>query len=125
METFHIYQRAGTGKAVTTVADLIPVGRENAINRKSLVSLCCQHGLIEDSVRDKDRAMRLLVQKSRVDHVILNLSNGDGYYRVSKDDMQDLQRYIRQEENRAKSAFKNITMARALYEDYKHGRTET
>jgi uncharacterized protein YecE (DUF72 family) len=122
LNTFHIYQKSGTGKEITNIADLIPVGRENAISRKSLVSLCIAHGLIDDSIRDKDRAMRLLVQKARIDYVILNLSNGHGYYRVSREDMQDLQRYIRQEDKRAKAAFKNITMARALYEDFIHER---
>lgn len=122
MEKFHIYQKQATGKPITTVADLIPVGRENAISRKALVSLCVAHGLIDDSIKDKDRAMRALVQKARIDYVILNLSNGDGYYRVSKDDMQDLQRYIRQEEKRAKASFKNLKKARALYEDFKYGR---
>ena len=79
MNSFHIYQKQTTGKPVITVADLIPVGRDNAISRKSLVSLCVEHELIEDSVKDKDRAMRLLIQKDRKDFVILNLSNGDGY----------------------------------------------
>jgi hypothetical protein len=122
LNTFHIYQKSGIGKEITNIADLIPVGRENAISRKSLVSLCIAHGLIDDSVHDKDRAMRLLLKKARLDYVILNLSNGRGYYRVSREDMQDLQRYIRQEDKRAKSSFKNITMAKALYEDFVHGR---
>ena len=125
MNSFHIYQKQATGKPVITVADLIPVGRDNAISRKALVSLCVEHELIEDSVKDKDRAMRLLIQKDRKDFVILNLSNGDGYYRISKDDMQDLQRYIRQEEKRAKASFRNIKLARALYEDLLHGRCES
>lgn len=122
MNTFGIYQKQASGKSITTIADLIPVGRENAISRKVLVSLCVGNGLIADDIRDKDRAMRLLVQKARVDYVILNLSNGDGYYRVSREDMQDLQRYIKQEEKRAKAAFKNLKKAKALYEDYKHDR---
>lgn len=122
MNSFHIYQKQATGNPVITVADLIPVGRENAISRKALVALCESNGLIDSSVRDKDRATRKLIEKDRIDHVILNLSTGEGYYRVSKDDMQDLQRYIRQEEKRAKASFKNIKMAKALYEDYKHGR---
>lgn len=84
----YIYQKRAAGKTILTIADLIPVGRENAINRKSLVALCCEHGMIDGSVKDKDRAMRILVQKARIDHVILNISNGDGYYRVSKDDME-------------------------------------
>lgn len=122
MNTFGIYQKKASGKPVTTIADLIPVGRENAISRKVLISLCEGNRLIADDIRDKDRAMRLLIQKARVDYVILNLSNGDGYYRVSKEDVQDLQRYIRQEEKRAKAAFRNLKKAKALYEDYKHER---
>ena len=124
MGSFHIYQKKANASPIFTIADLIPVGRENAIGRKLLTQLCVQHGLIDDSIKDQDRAMRVLIQKERKDHVILNLSNGDGYYRVSKDDMQDLQRYIRQEESRAKAAFKNTKMARALYEDFMHGRME-
>lgn len=122
MNTFNIYQLKENGSKATTIADLIPVGRDNAISRKMLVALCIFHGLVDDEVKDKDRAMRLLIQKERMDHVILNLSNGDGYYRVSRDDVQDLQRYIRQEEKRAKAAFKNLKLARALYEDYRHER---
>ena len=122
MESFCTYHEPSTAKQIITVADLIPIGRDNAISRKALVSLCEAHGLIDNLIRDKDRAMRKLIEKDRIDHVILNLSTGEGYYRVSQDDMQDLQRYIRQEEKRAKAAFKNIKMAKALYEDYKHGR---
>lgn len=125
MKSFGYYKKKATGQPPTiTIADLIPVGRENAIGRKILTQLCVEHGLIDESVKDKDRAMRILIQKDRRDFVILNLSTGEGYYRVSRDDMQDLQRYIRQEESRAKSAFKNLQMARALYEDYKHGRVD-
>ena len=122
METFGMYQRKASGKQVTTIADLIPVGRENAIGRKTLVALCVANRLVADDVIDKDRTMRQLIQKARIDYVILNLSNGDGYYRASKDDVQDLQRYIRLEEKRAKAAFRNLKKAKALYEDYKHER---
>lgn len=123
MKTFGLYQKKATGNPpATTIADLIPVGRDNAISRKVLAQLCVQHGLIDDSIKDKDRAMRILIQKDRRDYVILNLSTGEGYYRVSREDMQDLQRYIRQEENRAKASFRNVQLAKALYEDYKHDR---
>ena len=125
MEKFHIYQKQANGSPIFTIADLIPEGRNNAISRKILSQLCVQHGLIDETVKDADRAMRKLIQKERKDFVILNLSNGDGYYRISKADMQDLQRYIRQEEKRAKSSFRNIKLARALYEDLLHGRCET
>lgn len=124
METFDVYHKKSSGKEIITIADLIPVGRENAIRRKVLTQLCLQNSLIDSSVRDKDRAMRLLIQKDRKDFVILNLSNGDGYYRPTLEDIQDLQRYIRQEESRAKASFRNLKRARALYEDLMHGRLE-
>ena len=66
--------------------------------------------------------MRKLVEKARIDFTILNISDGNGYFRVSREDLQDLQRYIRQEDNRAKAAFKNHALAKKLYEDYKVGR---
>lgn len=125
MKTFGLYQKKAIGKPpATTIADFIPVGRDNAISRKLLTQLCVQNGLIDESVKDKDRAMRILIKKDRRDFVILNLSDGNGYYRVSRADMQDLQRYIRQRENRAKSEFQDLTLAKALYEDYLHGRVD-
>lgn len=105
-----------------TITDLIPVGRDNAISRQLLIEKCVAFGLIGWEIADKDRAMRRLIEKARIDCTILNISDGNGYYRVSKEDLQDLQRYIRQEDNRAKAAFRNHAMARKLYEDYKTGR---
>ena len=119
MDRFYIKQKVANGKSNATIADLIPQGRDNAISRKELLNLCVLHDLCKT-----DREMRRLIEIARIDYVILNNSSFGGYYRPSLDDMQDLQRYIRQEEKRAKSTFKNITMAKALYEDYKHGRVE-
>lgn len=102
------------------IADLIPIGRENAIKRSCLVNECIKHNLVKSA--DADREMRRLIQKARIDYVILNLSNGEGYYRPSFEDIQDLQRYIRQEKSRAIQSFSNVKRARALYEDYKRGR---
>ena len=125
MKSFVFYKKKATGHTPSlTIADLIPIGRDNAIGRKVLTQLCVHHGLIDESVKDKDRAMRILIQKDRRDFVILNLSTGEGYYRVSREDMQDLQRYIRQEESRGKAAFNNVKLAKALYEDFKYGRLE-
>ena len=122
MEHFFMYVPKGNGvKEEHSIVDLIPIGRENAIPRKILLSLCIQNKIVEDGA-SADRAMRMLIEKARIDYTILNLPDGHGYYRPSKDDLMDLQRYIRQEEKRAKSTFKNISMAKRLYEDYKHGR---
>jgi hypothetical protein len=127
MERFYIYQPKGTPQPQShAIVDYIPVGRDNAISRASLLYRCVRDGLISGELKPtgQDRAMRKLIEKARVDYTILNLSNGKGYYRVSRDDLQDLQRYIKQEEKRAKSTFKNISMAKKLYEDYKAGRID-
>lgn len=125
MERFAVYTpKAAPTPPAITIIDLIPVGRDNAISRDYLVTLCVQNGLVDEnkSPESKDRAMRRLLERARLDYTILNLSDGEGYYRPSKDDLQDLQKYIRQEESRAKATFRNISNAKALYEDYMHGR---
>jgi hypothetical protein len=118
VETFIIYKKAVEPKPpVICIADLIPVGRENAIKREELLKSCIQNGIATN-----DRQMRDKIAKAKMDYVILNNSDSHGYYRPALEDMQDLQRYIRQEEKRAKSTFKNIKRAKALYEDYIHER---
>lgn len=125
MERFFMYVPQGNGKEEEhSIADLIPTGRESAIKRSTLTQLCVEHGLIDAKSKDKDRVMRELVKKARRDYVILNLSDGNGYYKVSKNDIQDLQRYIRQRESRIKSEFRDLPLAKALYEDYIHGRLQ-
>lgn len=64
---------------------LIPEGKENAIKRSDLVKTCVDLGLVEGN--NADRATRRLIHLARKDTVILNLSNGEGYYRPSHDDM--------------------------------------
>ena len=106
------------------IVELIPIGRNNAISRNDLIEKCVVFDLIDRNASDKDREMRRLLQKARLDYTILNLSDGNGYYRVSRDDLQDLQRYIKQEDNRAKASFGNHTLAKKLYEDYQSGRVK-
>ena len=124
MKKFDLYMKKAKEEnpASVSIVDFIPVGRENAISRTILTEKCILAGLIDENQSDKDRAMRRLLEKARLDYTILNLSDGNGYYRVSKDDLQDLQRYIRQEDSRAKAAFRNHTLAKKLYEDYTHER---
>lgn len=111
-----------------SIIDFIPTGRDNAISRKLLAEICVANGLIAVNSIDKDRYMRKLIEKARMDYTILNLSDGSGYYKLtsetkaSLDELQDLQRYIRQEESRAKATFKNLSMAKSLYEDYRSER---
>ena len=106
------------------IAELIPIGRNNAISRNALIEKCVVFGLIDRNASDKDREMRRLLQKARLDCTILNLSDGNGYYIVSREDLQDLQRYIKQEDSRAKASFRNHTLATKLYDDYQSGRIQ-
>ena len=99
--------------------DLIPIGRDNAINRQLLTQKAVFYGLIDKNAKCPDRLMRRLLEKTRLDFIILNLSDGNGYYRPSRDDLMDLNRYIRQEESRAKATFRNLSMAKKLYADYR------
>ncbi len=124
MNKFTAYTKKaiGTPTPEVSIIDLIPVGRNNAISRDDLIQKCVSAGLVDQNTIYKDRAMRRLLEKARIDCTILNISDGRGYYRVSREDLQDLQRYIRQEDNRAKAAFRNHTLAKKLYEDYRAGR---
>lgn len=122
MEHFYINTPKGNEVNIEhSIVDLIPIGRDNAISRKALLQLCIHNNIIEKS-SFADRKMRQLIEKARYDYTILNLSDGHGYYRPSHDDLLDLQRYIRQEEKRAVSIFKNISNAKKMYEDFKFGR---
>ena len=124
MTTFHAYVKKTKNDVVPaiTIIDLIPFGKENAISRKRLLQECITKGLVEDTISDPDRKMRQLIETARRDYVILNCSDGAGYYRPNKEDILELRKYIRQEENRGKQTFSNITLAKKLYEDYKHER---
>ena len=74
METFYIdTKRVERSPTQISIVDLIPVGRENAISRNSLIEKCVVFGLIDRTKSDKDREMRRLVQKARNDYTILNL----------------------------------------------------
>ena len=58
------------------IADYIPYGRENAVTREQLMMLT---GM-------PDRAVREAIAQARRDTVILNLQDGNGYYRPTEDD---------------------------------------
>lgn len=104
------------------VALLIPVGQTNAISREDLVKTCVDIGIVPEN--NADRETRRLIMKAREEVVILNLSDGKGYYRPGPDDKRSLAMYIRQEESRGKRTFRNISLARKLYEDYSHDRIQ-
>lgn len=123
-----MYVPAARGKpAGITIADLVPVGRENAISRKMLVALCVEKGLVSDSIKDKDRSMRDLIGEARMEHPIINMSHGDGYYQPrtdSEEEMRELNAFIQQEEGRGSKIFRRVSTAKDTYEDFIRGRFE-
>lgn len=123
MERFAVYTpKATPTPPAVTIIDLIPTGRDNAISRDYLVTLCVQHGLVKENLKDKDRAMRDLVGEARKKYVVLNLSDGNGYYRPTLKEFLDLQRHIRQIRSRINKEEERLKPDLALYEDYKRGR---
>lgn len=93
------------------IIDFIPMGRENAISRKRLTELCVENDLIDTNKKRQRQRNEIAPSEG-------------GYYRPSREDLQELSRYIRQEEKRAKSIFKDVKRAKRLFEDYKLGRLE-
>ena len=75
---------------MVSIIDLIPTGKENAISRKMLTAKCVGYGLIADSIKDKDRQMRHLIEIARksTDTAIINNSDGEGYY-IPGDSLED------------------------------------
>lgn len=83
-----------------TVLECLHEGKENAVTREELVMLT---GM-------PDRAVRSEIERLRREHVILNDQDGKGYY--IETDCNRINRYIRQEEARAKSIFASLKAAR-------------
>ncbi len=96
------------------IIDLIPEGKENAINRNLLTARCINNGLVDKRAKDPDREMRKLVEKARTDWAILNTGDGKGYYRPSKDDYAELRRFKRQQESRIKNINKGLKPIRKI-----------
>lgn len=128
MENFHIYQPVAKGKPKVDKIDIFisffTPGKENAIKRDYLTQKCVDAGLIGKNVRDKDRAMRNLVARAKVDYSIqiTNDCDGSGYYRPTPKESAQLARNNKREDKKAISTFKNNKPNKALAEDYKYGR---
>ena len=86
------------------IIDFIPEGKENAVTREYL---CSVTGFPDRKIRDE-------IARARLDCAILNLSDGKGYYRPTKDDYADLRRYKKQEENRIRSISMGLNPIRLL-----------
>lgn len=105
-----------------TIIDFIPFGKECAIRRSALTALCVREGLIEETTRDKDRAMRSLLSTARLDYAVLNNQDAKGYYRPTREDYAELRRHLAQQKSRINSTLATIKIESALCEDFKAGR---
>ena len=87
---------------------LIPYGKKNAITRAELMT---KTGM-------QDRQIRDIISYIRINsHAICSTSKGAGYYRPAN--RQELQEFIDETENRAKSTFAILKTAKAeLRRDY-------
>lgn len=88
------------------IIDYIPKGNESAISRKSL---CMKTGL-------KDRVVRNLIEEARRETIIISNNDGSGYWIYPDDPTPEeklmLERYVKQQESRAKSIFYALYPAR-------------
>ena len=83
-----------------SIVDLIPYGRKNAIKRTELLR----------NYEGTDRGMRKELQEARKQEVIVNLSDGRGYFRPESRD--ELRAYIAQETARARAIERSIRIAK-------------
>lgn len=91
------------------IVKYIPYGKENAISRNSLaLKIGCS-----------DRTMRDLINGARKREVIINVQDGNGYYRPTKEDIEEVERFKKQEENRAKDIFRGLQPVRKFLNEVK------
>ena len=99
---------------------LIDYGSENAISRKLLVQKCVASGLIDKDLKDKDRAMRNMMSKAKIDYAICNI--GKGYFRPTPRDKPYIDRFVAEREKQARSIFEGINSVKKVQADIKAGR---
>lgn len=99
------------------IAEIIPVGKKNAVSRSYLLTLCKEYGIAKS-----DREMRRLISRERENSVIICVQDGAGYFRPGHDDKEELRHYIRQEAQRSITILQNLKMAKAMLEDLEVGR---
>ena len=109
---------------IEVFANLLGFGKDESIKRADLVERCVGAGIISKDVIDKDRAMRIILEKARREYVILNDGRGGGYYRPTPRELIALAKSNKRESNRAVNVFASNKKAKALEEDYRHERIE-
>ena len=95
------------------IEQYIPFGEENAISRKRLAQI----------TELNDRKLREAISRARRDTVILNLSNGQGYFRPIEGKEDDLVvRYYKQEESRLKRIGWSLLATRRRVKEIQNGK---
>ena len=126
MHTFYmnVPKANGTKKIdkIEVFTNLLGFSKEEAIKREDLVERCVGAGIIGKDLKDKDRAMRRLLEKARREYVILNDGRGGGYYRPTPKELVALARSNKRENSRAVNVFASTKKSKALEEDLIHGR---
>lgn len=84
------------------IIDYIPYGQENGV---SMDYLCKVTGLDNRGVRNE-------LEKARAEQAVLNLQDGKGYFLPLPDETFLIEKWIRQEESRAKAIRKGLKGAR-------------
>ena len=84
------------------IIDFIPFGKENAITRDQLKAMT---GL-------GDRKVRNMINKERRYYPIINIQDGDGYFRPTQEEKDYVRKWIKQEMRRAKSSFWSLRGAK-------------
>ena len=124
MKKFEMLVPVAKGKPERDIIEefmrLIDYGSENAISRKLLVQKCVAAGLIDKDLKDKDRAMRNMMSKAKIDYAICNI--GKGYFRPTPRDKPYIDRFVAEREKQARSIFKSIASVKKIQADIKAGR---
>ena len=96
-------------------------GKENAIKRNDLTQKCVEAGLINPDTVDKDRVMRNLLARAKLDYniKITNDGDGEGYYIPTPKESMQLARNNKREDKKAVSIFRNNKGNKALSEDFR------
>lgn len=128
METYFINTPRAKGikrpDKVEMFISLLGQGRENAIKRTELTERCVGAGLIGKDVKDKDRAMRKLMARAKMDFniKITNDGKGEGYYIPTFKESVQLAKNNKREDKKAVSIFAGNKGNKALAEDYRSER---
>ena len=94
------------------IVDYIPLGKENAISRQQLERVT---GL-------SDRDVREVISLARRNTVILNLSNGKGYFQPIQGEEDDLVvKYFKQEDSRLKRIGWSLLATRRRVKEIQNG----